>query len=1090
MDKKGREAVKKALTRVVRTALPLLILLTGITGLRAQDIEKRTNVHFSHASLRQALSELERQFGLSFSYNEKNMQLYEKEINFTLKDATAKQVLDKIFAGSPLTWLLKGNLVVLTPDPSYQKKPVPAHAASETITGTITDAETAEPLQGVTVKIGGQTVLTGDDGSYTLPVPAGTHTVSISHVGYSTREIDGIEVSAASATVLSLALQKNGANLNEVVVVGYGKQSRRLLTSSISTVQNADFNKGNFNSPAQLLQGKVAGLNITRSGDPNGAPSITLRGPSTLRTGAAQEPFYVIDGIPGADVRLAAPDDIAAIDVLKDASATAIYGTRASNGVIIITTKKGRAAQTQINYNGYGSVETVARKIKMMDAGQLKAYLSKNGLALDPSDNKGANTDWQKEVSQTAVSQNHHVSLSGGTGTTSYNAAVNYFDSKGILKGTGLSRLIARVNAEQRALNSHLKLGVSVGTSNSSSDLLPDQSIILYNMLRYLPTVPVRQADGSFTENLQRVQYYNPVALQANAWQQLKNKITVLNGTAQVILPAGFKYDLSLTSQTEQDNTGTYYTSNYTLKTGLNGQAYRASYESTKKMLETFLTFDRRSGPHDINALVGYSWQEDVTGDGFQASNQNFPTDNLGYTNIGLGSPTGNFHTDWGSDQYQKLRLISFYARAKYGLLNRYLLQVSLRRDASSAFGVNNRWATFPSASFAWRVIDEPFLKGQSLFSDLKARVSYGVTGNSLGFDPLISKIRYGSTGNFYSSGSFINAIGPAQNDNPNLKWEKTAMFNTGIDFSLFKGRLTGTVEYYDKKTTDLIWGYPVSTTQYLVGTYTANVGSISNKGFELSLDATPIKSAAFQWTTSLNLSHNENRLVSLSNNQFKTDSIFTASPGGQGQTGSMVQILKSGYPVGEFFTFKYAGKNAAGLSQFYDKTGKLTTAPLNFKDYYYAGNAQPKLLIGWGNSFTYRRFDLSVFVRSSLGGKVMNATLADLNRPDQVTSYNLPVFSTNESPKDISAYIYSNRYVEDASYLRLDNVTLGYDFPAFFRGMRSCRIYVSGNNLAVITGYRGIDPEVSLSGLTPGVDNKDYYPRTRAFLFGLNVNF
>ena len=1085
--------LKKTLTRAAGRAIPLLILLSGLTGLRGQDTGKKTTVQFKHASLRQAFSTLEKQFSLSFSYNENNLRLYDKEINFTLKDATAGQVLDKIFKDSPLNWALKGNLVILTADPAYQKKQAPAHVAIETISGSITDAETAEPVQGATVKVGDHSVFTAEDGSYTLPVTIGIHTISFSHIGFTGRVIDSIEVSEASATLLNLTLQKNGTNLNEVVVVGYGKQSRSLLTSAISTVKNAAFNRGNFNSPAQLLQGKVAGLSITRSGDPNatpGSPSVTLRGPSTLRTGAAREPFYVIDDVPGADIRLVAPDDIATIDVLKDASATAIYGTRASNGVIIITTKKGRATQTQVNYNGYGSVENIARRIKMMDAGQLKSYLSKNNLALDPSDAQGANTDWQKAVSQTAVSENHYLSLSGGAGNTIYNASINYFDSKGILKNTGLNRLIGRINVEQTALNNHLKLGISVGSSTSNSDLLPDQPIILYNMLRYLPTVPVKQADGSFTENLQRVQYYNPVSLQANAWQQMKNKITVLNGTARVILPAGFKYDLSLTSQNEQDNSGTYYTSNYTLKTGLNGQAYRSSYENTKKMVETFLTFDRKSGPHDIDALVGYSWQEDVTGNGFQASNQNFPTDDLGYNNIGLGSPTGNYRTDWGTDQYQKLRLISFYARAKYNLINRYLLQASLRRDASSAFGVNNRWATFPSASFAWRVIDESFMKDQHLFSDLKWRVSYGTTGNSLGFDPLISKVRYGSTGTFYYNGSYINAIGPAQNDNPDLKWEKTAMFNTGIDFSLFKGRLSGTLEYYDKKTTDLIWYYPVSTTQYLVGTYTANVGAISNKGFELTMEAAPIKTASFTWASSLNLSHNDNRLVSLSNNRFKLDSIFEASPGGQGQTGSMVQILKSGYPVGQFFTFKYAGKNAAGISQFYDKSGKITPAPLNFTDYYYAGNAQPKLQIGWGNTFTYKRFDLIIFLRSSLGAKVMNATLADLNRPDEVTSYNLPVFSSQESPKDISAYIYSDRYVENASYLRLDNLTLGYSFPSFFRGMHAFRLYASGNNLATITGYRGIDPEVSLGGLTPGVDNKDYYPRTRAFLFGLSLNF
>jgi len=1016
----------------MKKLLLLFIVLSWIPGLLpAQDPAKKATVRFRHASLRQAFTQLEKQYGLNFSYNENNLALYTKEIDFQLKEVTASQVLEKIFAGSPLTWSFKGNLVVLTADPNYQKKPGGSHALSEVRADTITDS-----------------------------------------------------------------LRKAGTDLGEVVVVGYGRQSRKLLTSAISTVQSSEFNRGNFNSPAQLLQGKLAGLAIARSGDPNGAPSIILRGPSTLRPGPAQEPFYVIDEVPGADIRLMSPDDIAAIEVLKDASATAIYGTRASNGVIMITTKKGRQAQTLVNYSSYVSAEKVARKINMMKAGQLKAYLAKNNLALDPSDDRGADTDWQGAVTQTAVSHNQHVSLSGGSNNLTYNAAVNYFDSKGILRNTGLNRLIGRAGIEQRVLNNHLKLGISVSTATSNSDLLPDQSIILYNMLRYLPTVPVKKTDGTYTENLQRVQYYNPVSLQNNAWQNLKNKTTLLNGTAQVILPFGFKYDLNLTSQSGQDNSGTYYTSQYTLKTGTNGQAYRSSYESSKKMLETFLTFARRAGGHDINALGGYSWQEDVTGDGFQASNQNFPTDALGYTNIGLGSPTGNYRNDWGINQYQKLRLISFYTRAKYSFRDRYLLQLSLRRDASSAFGANHRWATFPSASFAWRAIDEPFLKSQSLFSDLKGRISYGITGNSLGFDPLISKIQYSSVGAFYYNGAFVNAIGPAQNANPDLKWEKTAMFNTGFDLALLKDRVKASIEYYDKKTSDLIWYYPVSTIQYFVSTFTANVGSISNKGFELTIDATPVRNASFQWATFLSLAHNANRLVSLSNNIFKLDSIFEAAPGGQGQTGSYVQILKSGKPVGQFFTFSYAGKNAAGVSQFDDATGKITLAPRNFADYRYAGNAQPKLLLGWGNTLAWNGFDLNIFIRASLGAKVMDATLADLNRPVESTNYNLPVFSANESPRDISAYIYSNRYVENASYLRLDNVTLGYNFSPFFKGMRGLRLYIAGNNLAVLTGYRGIDPEVSLSGLTPpvgltpGVDNKDYYPRTRAFLFGLDLDF
>jgi len=881
-------------------------------------------------------------------------------------------------------------------------------------------------------------------------------------------------------------------DLNEVVVVGYGRQSRKFLTSAISTVKSEEFNQGNFNNPAELLQGKVAGLTITRSGDPNATPSITLRGPSTLRSGAAQEPFYVIDEVPGADVKLVALYDIVAIDVLKDASATAIYGTRASNGVIVITTKKGHSAQTQVNYNSYVSVEKVSRHIKMMDAGQLKDFLSKNGLALNPSDDQGANTDWQKEVSQTAVSQSHHLSYSGGANKVTYNAAVSYLDNKGVLRNTGMNRLIGRASLEQKTIKDHLKLGLLVSSSTSNANLLPDQNIILFNMLRYLPTVPVKQADGTYTENLQRVQYYNPVSLQNNAWQRVKTKTTLLNGTAQVLLPYGFKYDLSVTAQNEQKNSGTYYTSEYTLQTGRNGMAYRAAYESTKKILETFFTFARKPGAHDINVLGGYSWQEEVSGDGFQASNQNFPTDALGYTNIGLGSPTGNYRNDWGTTPYQKLRLISFYTRAKYSFRDKYLLQASLRRDASSAFGVHNRWATFPSVSFAWRAIDESFLKTQPLFSDLKWRISYGITGNSLGFDPLISKVQYSTTGQFFYNNSFINAIGPAQNDNPDLKWEKTAMFNTGIDLAILKGRVRVSVEYYNKKTSDLIWFYPVSATQYFTSTYTANVGSILNRGFEVTIEATPVKTAGFQWTSALNIAHNSNKVLSLSNSNFKLDSIYPAgaSPGGQNQTGAYVQILRSGFPVGQFFTFSYAGKDANGISQWYSKDGHITSSPKTYIDNGYAGNAQPKLLLGWNNHLKYKNFDLNIFVRASLGARVMNATLADLNRPDAATSYNIPEYSSNNSPNDLYGYFYSSRYIENASYLRLDNATLGYSFPSLIKGICSIRIYASGNNLALITRYRGLDPEISLGGITPGIDNKDYYPRTRSFMFGLNVSF
>lgn len=1029
-------------------------------------------LHVSGKSIKEVFSLIEKQTGLRFIHSASEEQL-SKKISLSEDKQPIDDVLKKIGRQSGLTFRRVDQNIY-----------VQAVSKQLRIIGKVTDAETGESLPGVSVRLKdtGTGVMTDNTGSYKIEVFSADAVLIFSSIGYLAQELP------ATGTSLNVSLKPDMATLKEVVAVGYGKQSKKLLTSSITSVDSKDFNQGTFSNPAQLLQGKVAGLNITRSGDPNEAPSISLRGPSTLRTGAAQEPFYVIDGVPGADYRLVSPNDIATIEVLKDASATAIYGTRAANGVIIITTKKGTVGHTLISYDAYVGVEKIANSIKMMNADQLHTYLTKNGLALDPSDEQGANTDWQKEVSRTGVSQNHNVALSGGYDKTTYSASVNYFDNQGILKGSKLDRLIGKISLEQKAFDDRLKIGLSINNSTSNSDIIPNQNIVLYNMLRYLPTVPVKE-NGAFTENLQRVQYYNPVALMNDAYLNTKSKLNLINANAELKLPFGFTYNLSLSSQNEQVNSGSYYTSQYTLDPGVNGEAYRSSYENTRKIAETFLTYNKNSGKSDINILGGYSLQQDVNGDGFQANNRNFPTDDIGYSNIGLGNPAGDFRTDWGDNLYQKLRLISFYARGKYSYDNKYLLQVSLRRDGSSAFGDNNKWGTFPSASLGWRISQESFMKSQTLFDELKLRASYGITGNSLGFDPLISKIRYGDAGAFYYNGNYTNAIGPSQNANPDLKWEKTTMYNLGLDFSMLKGRVSGTIEAYDKQTNDLIWDYPVSTTQYFVGTYTANVGSISNKGYELTINATPVQTHNFKWVSSMNLAKNKNKLVSLSNNVYKLDSIPQAQPGGQGESGYNVQILKTGYPVGQFLLYKYAGKNAAGISQFYDHNGNLTVTPTS-KDYYYAGSAQPKLLIGWSNSFTYQRFDLNIFLRSSLGSKVLDATLADLNRPNDVRSYNLPVSSANESPKDINAYLYSDRYIESGSYVRLDNVTLGYTFPQFSKGIRNLHIYATGNNVAIITGYKGIDPEVSMGGLTPGVDNKNYYPRTRSFILGLNAAF
>jgi TonB-linked SusC/RagA family outer membrane protein len=975
-----------------------------------------------------------------------------------------------------------------------------------TVKGKVTSA-TKEALPGVTILVEGTSAgtTTDIDGNFSINAPS-EGVIIFSYVGYISQKVP-----VQNRATIDVVLESDTKTLGEIVVVGYGTSSRKNLTSSISTLKPEDLNRGAISDVGQLLQGKVPGLNITRSGDPNRSAAIIMRGASTLREGA-QSPLFVIDGVPGADISVIAPDDIVSMDVLKDAAATAIYGNRAANGVIMVTTKRPVKGQLQLSYSGYVSVDKVSNQYDMMDANQLRSYLTKNGQALAPDDDLGANTNWQDAVQrQSALSHNHNISLGGGTEQTLYSASLNYFDQQGILKTSALNRVIARLSVEQKAFKDNLKLGLSVTNSVSNADLVPYRNTVLSQMLTYLPTVPVRNADGSFYDNLTRTGYYNPVSMMENGKENSKYKNLLGTFSAQLKLPFGFTYDVNMSYQNYQSNFGAYYNSYYTRYynsvrstpdppanpgninlTGQNGVASRNSYQNTAKILETYVSWNRTFGNHTLGAVLGYSWQENINGDGFQATSTNFPVDNVSYYNLGLGNPYAvpSFRVDYGGDNYQQTRLISDFARVNYNYNDKYLLQASVRRDGSSVFGINEQWGYFPSVGGAWRINQENFMKSQNLFNDLKLRVSYGVTGNSAGFSPYTTKLIYGSVGTFYYQGSQISAIGALQNENPDLKWEKTATSNIGLDFSILKGKVSGSVELYNKKTTDLIWNYPVSTVLYPNGTLTANVGEMSNKGVEVSLNITPVQTADFTWSTNINLAHNKNKIVSLSSPTLKSDSVLIVQPDGGGQTGETVQVILQGSPIGQFYTYEYAGKNADGVSQYYNSNGEATTNVQVKKDYKLVGNAQPKALIGWSNNFRYRNLDLNVFFRSSLGGKIFNVTRADLYRPSTARLNNIPVEVENESVNDYNSYRYSSRFIENGNYVRLDNATLGYNFRKISPAIKNLRLYVAVNNLFVITKYSGIDPEINQGGLAPGVDARNFYPKTRSFMFGVNASF
>lgn len=988
-----------------------------------------------------------------------------------------------------------------------------AQAQTGVVKGTVRDTK-GSALPGVTIQVKGANRSTSTDvnGKFAIEAAKGS-VLQFSFIGFQSSEI-----TVGDGGAVNVTLTESQTTLNDVVVVGYGTSSRKNLSSAITTVKPEDLNKGAIADIGQLLQGKVPGLNITASGDPNKPAAVILRGASTVNSPGA--PFYVIDGIPGADITAIAPADIASIEVLKDAAATAIYGNRAASGVIMVTTKRGKKGQDQVTYSGYVAQEKVASSLDLMNASQLQAYATANKVTFSPSDNVDPgkiNTDWMKAIERSsAFSQNHNLSFSGGSEHTTYSASINYLKKDGILTASSLERVIGRANIEHTTWNDRIKFSLNVSNSVSTSNNEPLQNIVLLQAAKHLPISPVTNSDGSYFENLNTSGYFNPVAMVNNAQDQTKYNILLAGFNTSVKLPFDLTYHINLSYQKTSTLHGEFYNSYYSKYPtsnfynnpdpglgiahsligslfGVNGSALRSDYANTAKTLETFVSWDKQIGDNTINAVLGYSYEDNIYGEGFQASSTNFPTDNIGFQNLTLGNPyaISAYRINLGNDlTYGETLLLSDFFRVNYSYKDKYLLQGSIRRDGSSVFGDNHHWGNFPSVGVAWRITQEDFMKDQTIFSDLKLRGSYGVTGNSAGIGAYTAKLVYGISGTYYNNGVQAAAYGPVQGSNPDLQWEKTATTNLGLDFGILRGKITGSIDVYNKNTTGMLFNYSVSPSLVPGGKIWANGGSINNKGVEFALNAALINGQHFSWSSSFNAAYNKNKITSLTGAYGNSDQTLYSDPEGPGQTGATLQILKVGQPLGEFYAFKYAGKDANGNSLFYKADGTTTTSPTIKTDYYYLGSPQPSVLAGWSNTFRYKNFDLGFFFRGTFGNKIFDATRADLSYVAGVATGNILNSAANDKVTDTKNSYYSSRYVENGSYVRLDNATLGYTLPHPFKNVNSMRLYFTANNVFTITGYKGIDPEISQGGVSPGIDYDNFYPKTRTLLIGFNVSF
>lgn len=955
-----------------------------------------------------------------------------------------------------------------------------------TVKGVVKDAN-GEAIIGASVIEKGNAkngTVTDLEGNYTLKVKRGA-TLTISYIGYISQETKGGNI----------ILEEDLKSLNEVVVIGYGTQKKADVTSAVVSVKAEDFTKGNFNDAGDLIKGKVAGLTITRpSGDPGATTQISLRGIATV-SGNAQ-PLVLVDGVPGS-LSSVPPENIASIDVLKDASAAAIYGTRGAGGVIIITTKTGQREQrTEVTYNGYVSFSTWAKKADFMTSSDIRAGKT-------TFNDEGYDTDWLDAISRVGVTQNHSISLSGGNAKTSYFGNFTYRKAEGVMKKTGNESMSVAFDMSHWMLNDMLKLNIKVNADQYQYDVNDATTIYRQAVIRN-PTSPIWNEDGSYNEG-SLLQYWNPVSLQNEQSGKNKSQTVKMTGNLTFEPIKGWQTNLMLSKDQTINRGGNYYTSNHSLqgvnqKGSYSGSASQSGYTSEATYLELTSKFMKNfNNVHRLDALAGYSYSEDVYDDA-SMWNANFPTDYFSYYNMGLGSKLTDGQASMSSSKNSS-KLIGFFGRVSYGYADRYNILASLRYEGSSKFGDNHKWGAFPSVSLGWNIMNESFMKStKSWLNNLKLRAGWGITGVIPG-SSYLSLLRYSyNGGNYYRNGKWNKGLKAASNPNPDLKWETAREFNVGIDWSVFNDRLSGSFDYYNKKTSDMLYDYTVPSPPNLYTTTTANVGEMRNTGFELMIKGVPVQTKNWRWETQATLQHNSNKLLSLSNELYQTDNTQWLQGVGDPVT-QYTHRVAVGESLGQIWSLKAVGVSDQGLFLIENpKTGQCAEFYQEMRNdydnwYEYMGSGIPKFTLGWNNTINYKDFDLSLQCNGQFGYKIINQQRVFYE--NNAHAYNklksaADAIGGNRPLSGAQSQVVTSYYIEHGDYFKLSSLTLGYTYtPKKKTYIQNARLYGSVYNVFTITKYKGTDPELGSDNFwTAGVDDRDKYPTVRSFTIGLNVTF
>ena len=1056
----------------------------------------------SSEKLDQVLREIEAQTDFRFFYTDKSIKR-NKEITFSNQNGTVADYLLEISSQAGVQFRQVNTTISVSKqeDAKFEGDVQVVLDIQQTINGTVVD-ETGEGLPGATVLEKGTSngTITDVDGKFTLSVNENA-ILNVSFVGYKP-----VEVPVNGQTSLSISLEADIASLEEVVVVGYGTVKKSDLTGAVSSINEEDLTAYPSVNALQAIQGRAAGVVIqSTNGEPGGQFKIRVRGATSIN--ASSNPLFVVDGLVGGTLPPA--DDIASIEILKDASATAIYGSRGANGVVMVTTKSGKSGKTQIRLNSFYSFQNEIGRMDVLNAQEFAEYINDaRGTNFFDLNNITDDTDWQDLIYQPGYTQNYQLSVSGGSDKNQYYVSGIFFDQQGVVKKSAYDRYSLTTNFKFNPLD-RLKIGLNTFLQGSVNDGVisqggagPTNLGAINSAQRFDPNQPVQEADGTYTTSAVGIAAFdNPVAIIDGREQQERADNIQVNAKAELTLAEGLTFNSTFGAIVRNRRDGEYNSKINTTGISNNGLASMGYGRNYNFLTEQYVDYKLTLGEkNNINVVGGYSYQI-FKNESFSASNANFISDALGYWNLGVGTTL-----QIPSSGYSESKIASFYGRINYNFDDRYLVTFTSRYDGASQFSEGNQWSFFPSGALSWNMHNESFWVNNQVVTGLKLRTSYGLTGNQA-IGPYQSLARI-SKSFFVINSTSVNTVRPTSIANSDLTWETTAQFNIGADIAFLDDRISLTAEYYRKETNDLLFSVPIPIFSGYQ-TRLENLGSIENKGLELQLDAQVLVST-FKWSTNFNVTLNRNKVLELPDN---VDILYSSAPSNNGGT-METSLLRVGEPVGVFYGYVYEGvyqtgdtfipgggfETSEGGERFSDIDGNQI---LDSEDRTIIGDPNPKAVWGFNNDFSYKGIYLNMFFQAFTGGDMLNLVRLDMDRLSGNTNATkdalrrwTPENTDTDVPKAAVGRVsrVSSRFVEDGSFLRLKNISLGYDFDSSVLkklGVGTARVYISGQNLLTITNYLGVDPEVGYrsSNVNLGLDY-DSYPNTKAYTVGINLSF